>query len=223
MDYRYERKMLIENRSRAEVETLVKLHSAFFREIHNSRYINNIYFDYIDFKNFQDNITGNVDRLKYRIRWYGDLLGPAIEPQLELKIKKGIVGTKKNFLLNNFTINKGMSSKELKNFILVSNIDEQLKIQIKNQIPVILNRYKRRYFESIDKKFRITIDDSQSFYKINNFNNLLVNKIVDNNNIILELKYDKKDDLEAQNIIKELPFRITKSSKYSRAVEMFYV
>ena len=223
MDYRYERKMFIENINRKNVEILIKTHSAFFREIYYPRTVNNIYFDTINFNNFQDNIIGNVNRLKYRIRWYGDLFNKIENAKLELKIKKGIVGTKRIFNLNDFVFKKKISSRGLVNVILNSEIDKLVKLEIRSQTPVILNRYKRSYFESLDKKFRITVDDSQEFYKINKLNNIFNTKVKDDCNVILELKYNVEDNLEAQEVLKEFPFRITKSSKYSRGVEHFYV
>ncbi|GAA4976114.1 VTC domain-containing protein [Algibacter aquimarinus] len=223
MEYRYERKMFIENISRKEVEIYVKNHPAFFREIFYARNINNVYFDFIDLINFQDNIIGNVDRLKYRIRWYGDLFTEIENARLELKIKKGHVGTKKMFPLKNFKFCKGISGSDLIKVISNSSVDELVKLKVESQKPVVLNRYKRTYYESLDKKFRITIDDEQMFCKINTFQNTFLNRIIDNDNVVLELKYNKSHDLEAQSILNKIPFRISKSSKYSRGVELFYV
>lgn len=216
--------MFIENISRSQVETLVKVHSAFFKEIFYSRRVNNVYFDNINFDNFQDNIIGNMNRLKYRIRWYGEIYGEISKPKLELKIKKGLVGSKITFPLNKFVLYKGINISNIRNIVLDSKeVEPQVKEKIRSQLPVILNSYSRTYFESLDKKFRITIDDDQSFYKVNTFDNTFVNNINDKGNVILEIKYNKEDDILANKIIKELPFRISKSSKYSRGVEMFYV
>ena len=44
----------------------------------------------------------------------------------------------------------------------------------------------------------------------------------DNSNVILEIKYDDKYDLEAAKISNNFPFRLTKSSKYSRGIELLY-
>ena len=198
-------------------------HSAFFSEIFHERYINNIYFDFLNFNNFKDNIDGNMYRTKYRIRWYGDMLTKIETPVLELKIKKGLVGTKESYKLNQFELEKGIDILKIRNLIKVSKINSNVKFSLLDQIPVMLNRYKRKYYVSNDKKFRITIDDEQSFYKINRFNNSFLNSHKDLNNVIVELKYDKQNESEVNQITNEFPFRVTKSSKYARGIELLYL
>ena len=105
-DHRYERKFFITELSQYEVECIVKIHPAIFSEIHHKRFVNNIYFDSYNLKNFRENIEGATDRIKIRIRWYGDLFGYIKKPVLEIKIKKEFLNKKisipiKPFILNN--------------------------------------------------------------------------------------------------------------------------
>ena len=221
--FRYERKFFVENIDRKVVESYIFNHDSFFSEIYHERMVNNIYFDYPLLNNFIDNIEGNVHRIKYRIRWYGDLYSKIKKPTLELKIKKGLVGTKKSILLTPFEIKKGVDSSHFKNAVLDSDVDPMVKHNVDLQDPLILNRYRRRYFQTANKKFRITIDDQQSFFKIKRFDNNFLEKHEDHSNVIIELKYDKQFDAEASKITSKLPFRVTKSSKYSRAIEALYL
>jgi len=219
---RYERKFFITAIDPITVENIILQNPAFFSEIYHERWVNNIYFDFLEFNNFFDNIEGNMYRKKYRIRWYGDLFSNVKRPKLELKIKEGLLGDKKSFQLLPFKLNAGMNLSVLNNLILDSKIDPKIEFNIQEQIPVMLNRYKRKYFESSDKKFRITIDNQQSFYKLNRFNNTFLQNNKDLNSVILEIKYDQKHDLEATNISNKFPFRLTKSSKYARGIELLY-
>jgi len=221
-NFRYERKFFIYNLNRFAVESIILQHPAFFHEIFHERYVNNIYFDFFQFNNYHDNVIGNTDRIKYRIRWYENLLAEIEKPILELKIKKGIVGTKQLYSLNKFNLSSGFNISEIKNVINDSLIDSQVKFSLQDQFPVMINRYRRKYYETFDKKFRITIDDNQTFYKLSNFNNTLLNKQEDNDNVVLELKYDKKYQHETEQITNYLPFRLTKSSKYTRGIELLY-
>ena len=66
------------------------------------------------------------------------------------------------------------------------------------------------------------MDDAQAFYKIHAFNNAFLQVCKDPNNVIIELKYDEKDDPDAAQIVNRLPFRVTKSSKYARGIELLY-
>lgn len=220
--YRYERKYFIYNADRVFIENIVLQHPAFFSEIYYPRYVNNIYFDFLGFNNFMDNIDGNMYRSKSRIRWYGNMLTKIEKPILELKIKRGLVGTKKSYQLNQFELENDISVLKIKNLVNDSPIDSRIKFSLLEQSPVMLNRYKRKYYESNDKKFRITIDDEQSFYKINEFNNTFLQMENDLNNVIVELKYNKIHDSEVTQITNYLPFRLTKSSKYVKGIELFY-
>jgi len=221
-NFRYERKFLIENTDVLNVEQIILQHPALFSKIFSERWINNIYYDHMSFNNFVDNIDGNMYRKKYRIRWYGNLFGNINDPILELKIKKGLLGNKKSFKLNSFEFRTGIKEEDIRQVLLDSKLEDGIKINIFDQQPVMVNRYKRKYYLSNDKKFRITIDSDQTFYKFNKFNNSFLNNTSNLNDVILELKYDQKDDLSASKITNQFPFRLTKSSKYAKGIEFNY-
>jgi len=220
--YRYERKFFISGLSRSEIESIIHIHPNVFNEIYYERRVNNIYFDTLRFNNFQDNVIGNTDRIKFRIRWYGKIFSTINNPVLELKIKRGLVGTKKSFVLQSFKLDRGFNNSVPSKFIQDSDIDGKVKFNLQDQLPVMLNSYKRKYFQSSDKKFRLTLDSSQSFYRLNTLNNLLIDKYEDYDNFIIELKYEEKYDKEAPSITNRFPFRLTKSSKYARGIELLY-
>ena len=222
-NYRFERKFLITSLDRFSVENIILQNPAFFSEVYKERWVNNIYFDYLEFNNFKDNIVGNMFRKKYRIRWYGNMVSKINKPLLELKIKEGLLGDKKSFQLLPFNLDIGVNSLLFKDIIQKSNIAPKIKFNLQEQIPVMLNRYKRKYFQSSDKKFRITVDDQQSFYKLNRLNNMFLQKHKDLSSVILEIKYDKKYDIDAAQISNKFPFRLTKSSKYARGIELLYI
>lgn len=220
--YRYERKFFLQSMDRKSVENIILCHPAFFSEIYHERYVNNIYFDDLNFNNFEDNINGNLNRKKYRIRWYGEMLSEIKSPILELKARTGSVGTKESYVLNPFKLDKGICISHVIDLINNSNINPTVKFTLQDQIPVLLNRYRRRYYESYDKKFRITIDYDQSFYKIKTYNNEFLYSCKDSDSIIVELKYNINSDSKAATVTNALPFRLTKSSKYARGIELLY-
>ena len=220
--YRYETKFFIQNMDRNFIENMISHHPAFFSEIYHSRHINNIYFDNLNLSSFHDNIDGNTDRIKYRIRWYGKIFGDIEKAKLELKIKKGLVGTKRTFDINAFKFNTGFDLSEIKTSMLNSYLDSRILFALQDKLPVMLNRYKRTYFETNDKKFRITIDDCQEFYRLNNYKNSFLQKYKDSSNVIVEVKYDIRHKNKINQITNRLPFRVTKSSKYSRGIQLLY-
>lgn len=215
-DFRFERKFFITKLNIDQVKNYVKLHPRIFNEIYSQRFINNIYFDSHNHNNYIENIEGSSDRLKVRIRWYGELFGKIKSPVLEIKIKNGLLGKKKSIKIKSFDFNNYTDLST----ILESLNNSELNIDLKSLKPTLVNRYSRVYFQSIDRRFRITIDSKQEFYSINNKNNLFLNSIKDFDSTILELKYEEKYDYEADSITNKFPFRLSKSSKYVNGIEI---
>ena len=220
-NYRYERKFFISDITKHNVESIVKLHPAMFSAIFHQRFVNSIYFDAIDFRNYFDNVDGSSHRTKIRIRWYGELFGHIDKPVLELKIKNESLNRKQIYSLCPFDFNNSFAAEEILNIINKSDVPEIIKIN--SLKPVLLTRYRRKYFKSADGNYRITIDTDLIFYHIYCQKNLFVNKLTDDVNVILELKYNKNVDNNANYITNFFPFRLSKSSKYVTGIDKLYI
>ena len=217
---RYERKFIIPELECPKIKYLIQHHPAMFLKTFHKRHINNIYLDSIVLGNYQDNLAGNSQRLKIRIRWYGKTFGLIENPILEIKTKKETLGQKKYFKLKSFTLDKDFSLKLLhKEVFEKSNLPKWIMEKLKFSQNVLLTSYEREYFQSADKKYRITIDKNLEFFKVKNQNNNFIEKISYNNQI-LELKYSEEDDGTASEITKFFPFRITAYSKYVYGVDV---
>jgi len=218
---RYERKFLVTDMSYPAVEQQIRLHRSAFSPIFHPRYINNIYFDTPTFESFYDNVFGKGSRKKVRIRWYGDLDGRVEKPIVEFKIREGMLGNKLSFPLVPFEVNQHLDIEKLNRVFHDSDLPAwvfDVLVQLK---PSLLNRYRRKYFMTFDSKFRLTIDDELQYFGIGiNNNNFLENHRSED--IIVELKYDKKDDDLAPMVSNNLPFRLTKSSKYVNGIELLH-
>ena len=79
------------------IDSQLRHHKLRFKPIYHTRRINNVYFDDINYSNYFDNVEGNLNRKKVRIRWYGDTFTDVINPVLEVKLKKGTLGKKVKF------------------------------------------------------------------------------------------------------------------------------
>lgn len=220
---RYERKFFISELSKYEIELLVKLHPAMFSEMYYPRYVNNIYFDAHNMMNYLDNVDGLSNRVKIRIRWYGDLFGVIEKPVLELKLKDGLLGKKESFPLIPFSIDADIQRETLEEIFKSSKIPDVLRLDLISLQPTLLNRYCRKYFESADHNYRITIDTDMEFYSIDCQNNTFLHKSVDFENTILELKYEPDKDQNVDRITNYFLFRMTKSSKYVNGIERLYL
>jgi SPX domain protein involved in polyphosphate accumulation len=170
--------------------------------------------------NYHDNLDGKSQRMKIRIRWYGNLFGAIKQPVLEIKTKNGYVGNKLSFPLETIVMNESLSVDYIQKVFNESKIPGSVKLRLRDLKFSLLNCYKRKYFLSCDKKFRITIDSDLRFLKLSPVNNIFSNVLVDHSNTILELKYEKEADMFAERITNYFPFRMTKSSKYVSGIEL---
>ncbi|MDQ3047936.1 MAG: polyphosphate polymerase domain-containing protein [Bacteroidota bacterium] len=216
---RYERKFLVSSHSYKDLEHLLKFHPACFSPVYHERRVNNIYFDSPGFTNYYDNIDGEKDRLKIRIRWYGDTFGTVASPVMEMKIKKGLLGNKRSYSLNPFIINNDFDRNDLEEILSTGQIPDHTVKHVLSLFPVLLNTYVRRYFISADKNFRITIDRDMNFYAMHYGYNTFLNHFMDARSTVLELKYNNEFEDLAKELASALPFPLTKSSKYVSGLE----
>jgi SPX domain protein involved in polyphosphate accumulation len=213
--YRYERKFVAHKYSRLGAEAVIKQNNAFFVPVFRPRRVNNIYFDTPGLDCYFDNLFGNGNRWKARIRWYGNAFGNVVLPILEFKIKKGFAGTKQSFSLPGFKINREIFEAHiLKEVFQNARLPESIHAKLSGLQPVLLNTYHRSYYRSMDRKFRVTIDDQLLYYNLRPSWNRFQFKFSEQLKTVIELKYDEDLDSEAEKITSQFPFRMNKNSKF---------
>lgn len=218
---RYERKYYITGLLMPEVEAVAKHNPAVFREIFSKRYVNNLYLDLPGRRNYFDGVIGAQERQKVRIRWYGDFSGDIEKPTLEVKLRNGLVGWKRSYPLPPFRIDSGFSFRAWLQEIRREPIPECLGAWLSSYEPTLVNRYVRKYFQSYNKRFRLTIDSELSYGAVGKGYNALI-RWANCPDTVLELKYPPDLDLEAAEISASFPFRVTKSSKYIMGIETLW-
>ena len=146
-DFRFERKYVVPEMSPDRIKHLILHHPAMFSEVFHKRNVNNIYLDFHGMRNYHENIAGQSQRIKIRIRWYGELFGEIKKPILELKIKNGELGRKRSFKLQPFALDKIFSFEKLQKEVFEkSNLPVIIMELLKMSCPVLLSSYARRYF-----------------------------------------------------------------------------
>lgn len=219
---RFERKFAIQEMHYHDIIQHVKINTGAFSSLYHPRHINNIYFDSNDLDFYTDNVSGKGSRKKARIRWYGDLLGRINKPVLEFKMREGMVGNKVSFPLSPFTIDNNFTVDYIQDILEKSALPDWALSIMKMLKPSLLNRYNRQYFISFDKNFRLTVDNELTYIGISSSNNSFMEKYT-SEDVIVELKYDQiYDGKKAAYIINNLPFRLTKSSKYVNGFELLH-
>lgn len=217
-DFRYEKKFKINNSSLKLINNFLSENELRFIKSFSTRKINSIYFDTNELNFYNENIEGFSKRKKYRFRWYGNIIEDKnIDCNLEIKIKDGLRGIKKIFPIQSFMFNKkGNFSYEFNKSSLPKNIFNQLKI-LKPQLFV---SYKREYYVSKISKIRLTIDKNICYQRLYSKNKIRKNIKILSNDIILELKYPYDTPPKFIKAL-ELPFRLSKNSKYVEGLNKY--
>jgi hypothetical protein len=219
--FRCERKCLTPLRH-GELETLLQTHPAVFREIYRERRVNSLYLDTAGDRDYLDNVDGFSRRCKTRVRWYGDTFRHVEAPVLELKVKRGYLGTKLTYPLAPLRIGRGFSASDLEAAFAASALDPGLRLELRALEPRLLNSYRRRYFVSASGTFRATVDWDLVYYAVRRWRNTFLHHVRDDEHSVLELKYDVGADEAADAVTTLFPFRVTRSSKYVMGRDLLF-
>lgn len=216
---RWERKFVTFELDVREIEAVIRFHPALFHEIYAARYVNNLYLDTPSLDHYQANAAGVARRVKCRIRWYGDLRGPVARPTLELKRKQGLVGTKECHPLQPFALAPGFDAHGV---FAKASLPTPMRLDLANLVPVLLNRYRRRYFLSADGVYRLTLDSELEFHGAGPALDRLSARARGDARRIVELKFPPGSEAGASRIASRFPFRLSRNSKYALGVETLY-
>ena len=181
------------------------LRHANFKIQYQKRKIFSLYFDTNNFGALRDNIDGNPNRNKFRLRYYNSDLNKCF---IEIKQKRASIGYKHKILIPE----KFRSLKDLKEFGFKwqkDNIIESLN-------PTAFVCYDRLYF--INNTFRATLDLNVSGYKI--IGRSFVSSKFPKYSVV-EFKYHLGDDDKFRayhSQFARFALRNTKSSKYANAL-----
>ncbi|MCX6928043.1 MAG: VTC domain-containing protein [Verrucomicrobia bacterium] len=217
--YRYERKFLVPPDSRNSVEPGIRLNPALFSPLYQPRVVNNIYLDSPALGLYFLNLDGAAERTKVRIRWYGNLLGQIAAPVLEFKLKRGLLGSKESYPLKPFYLDNTFASGTLRQVMGESALPANVRQLLSGLEPALLNCYRRKYYRSADRQYRLTVDSRLEFFRLHRSHNALLCKAAHWPFQVVELKYDEAHSAGADAIAAALPFRLTKMSKYVFGVD----
>lgn len=204
-DLRYERKWVFDNVDPITLLSNLINSDLHFQEQYEQRYVNSIYYDDRSLKSARDNLDGNLNRKKYRVRWYGENADIFRKPILECKIRYNFYGKKEYFQIKNFN-NKIFNEKNLS--ALSQDINKI--IQYKNLLPVSSTHYKRIYLISSNSLIRATLDYNIRYKKIMDH---IEDFYISSQDTVLEIKYPTNLDSYLRGQLKSIT-RFSKNSKY---------
>lgn len=219
--HRFERKFLVEKSSDWELRGWVHRHWALFRQQHESRWINNIYLDTPEFSHYRENTEGIGERLKVRLRWYGeaDRINAAA---LELKSKNGNAVHKESRPLEQVPPIGDAAWYGPAFSRWLGPQPGAWQPALDGVQPVLVNRYRREYFISADGLFRLTLDTDLHYFPVAGQPSAGKPRAYSQRGTILELKYALDQDDAAHHLTSCFPFRLTRSSKYVMGVNRLF-
>jgi len=199
---------------REELAFWLRLHPAGFHAPFPPRWVNNLYFDTHDYGAYAENMCGASSRTKVRYRWYGESRAPDAGA-LEVKCKRNFFGWKLRFDVAEKPYRPGIDARSLRRAVLQQLPAAGREWLNASPFPVLVNRYRRRYFLSADHRIRVTLDTDQSVwdqrYKSTpNFSVRTVQRPI----LVVEFKFDRRDRDIASRYMRGMPIRVSRHSKY---------
>lgn len=192
----------------------LRLHPAGFRVPHPDRLINNIYFDTHEYHAFAENLSGVSARTKVRYRWYGDSQLPD-DGALEVKRKRNYFGWKLRYSVRDLLYRPNASWGEIR-LAIAEQIPAEAKQWLNvNPMPVLINRYYRNYFLSADGRIRATVDTDQMVWDQRFKSQPSFSRRAHiANTLVVEFKFDRKNQPLASQVLQTMPLRVSRHSKY---------
>ena len=212
MKYRYEIKIPISKfNEKIFLNWILSLRR--LRIQNESREINNIYYDTLNFESAKNNLDGISNRTKYRVRWYKKNFLYS-NCNIELKIKRAKLN-KKIIIPTNSSyseiINKDFFDL-LKNSLNDKTFNDR-NLYIQKFFPTIQNRYQRIYYSF--NNIRMTYD-TKIYYKNLRMGNM--NEWMNDNLNVLEIKFNQDKLDQARELISRIPLTPMRHSKYLRGL-----
>lgn len=94
-----------------------------------------------------------------------------------------------------------------------------LRSALRHVEPALFNRYERHYFQSCDRRFRLTVDFRLQFAGVPYGHRQTMNSSPPAKTVILELKFGPELAVDADVVTNAWPFRVARFSKYVAGIE----
>jgi len=214
---RYELKFVADRHNRDDIISMLRILPIQLYSPHETRRVNNIYFDNNLGQCLNDNVSGKSQRYKVRLRWYGESSDVCINPQLEIKIKDNHTNSKRiiqipvNIDLRNTTWQDVIKKIQLH----LSSDPEIERLFLETTIPSLINWYYRKYFVTYCGKVRVTLDYNQgAINQIYSVSPEVDHTMFQQAPCIIEIKGKEEDFSSIIEYANQLPFKRSRFSKY---------
>ena len=218
-DLRYEVKLTAPETYLPRLMAILRCHPRALSPLYPPRWVNNIYFDSQDLSRLNQNYAGVNERSKLRYRWYGkDLSGRG--GHLEFKLKTGRLGWKQSFPLHGEVDLSSVNWTRVLDLVR-SSLPEDVRASSRHiDQPVLINRYRRRYFMTANGRVRVTVDTQQRYW--NQWATTRPNLRFPTQppgTLVVEVKAHRSATDEVRRVLEGLPLHVSKNSKYVEGCE----
>ena len=220
LDWRYEIKFTLNRSEAIDFERWLH-HKPFFSKAFPSRKVNSVYFDDLSLSTAANNIMGLPNRMKVRVRSYGNRWGGCNPLAVELKLKQGRLGRKVSAPLDVDSEKLlAMSSDEIDR-VLRPNIDISREIHRGVAfVPILSVGYKRQYYKG-PNNIRVTVDDEVTFGNLFKCTNIANPELLNIDKKIVEFKFPPSAKADVCEVMKDLYLYPSRSSKYIMGLSRF--
>ncbi len=194
----------------------LRMHRAGFVVPFPPRTVNNTYFDTYALSAYEENLVGASNREKVRLRWYGEAW-PSERATLEVKLRRNKLGWKLSYpIAGSPRPDESWSSLRRR---VRRALPREARVRFDDHpMPALINRYDRRYFLSGDGRVRATIDTHLRAYDQRFSRYPTLGRAIDlPQMIVVEFKFAAADRQLAADVMRGIPLRVSRSSKYAIA------
>lgn len=215
---RREYKHLLPSLSGVRAESWVTTRVRGLREEYPPRQVSSLYLDSASYSCYCQSNAGASERVKVRLRWYGALAADS-PLTLEFKHRANHLGwkTQHRFTLPDFG-GRNLRSLALQLEEGVGAVDRALMAQLR--IPILVTSYHRHYFVTTDGGIRVTVDTALRYFDQRLRPTLnLTRDALQCDFAVVECKLEPRGEAHAGRLLRALPLRPTRFSKYCHALQ----
>lgn len=216
-DWRFELKMVCEERALSEVLAELHRHPMGFRKLYRDREVQSIYLDTHAGRAVQENLAGISDRQKLRLRWYGQGVD-WVKPQIERKRRRNLFGSKQVEVLSEEFAVRGVDRLTFMRRLCAA-VPDAWRCRIDAGLePAQWIRYQRQYYGSFDGAVRVTVDrqlqacDLRDSWRIDWQRQTVLGRI-----LVVECKAAMTREAELREVVRDLRLQVHRCSKFVMA------
>lgn len=188
----------------------------------NKYLVRSLYFDTLDYQAYFEKISGDCNRVKFRIRTYVESIEDSPTIRVELKVRKGVMMEKFSYFVTASQYQEFMNGWHWpgENNPVLDEFERNLRL--KHLRPKVLVEYLREGFQSRSREnIRITFDHQvRSAFS----NSLFPGKVFFRRHhphvIILEIKHPAEQPGWLRKIVEQHSLKIIANSKYAQGIEV---